>query len=213
MIFFTQCRMECITLLRHPWQSISLLSSAALFYIILHFGLPADAERTATLPALLFGTLIITLINTTSHAFDDDVHYGRIAHWHYGGLAHEWIIIAKNIAYLLILGLPLCLIFTGLLWLDHGAFSFSELTHIFTVICLSTFAIIPCGLFSAAMSITFPRNTLAATLLSLPFLISVIIFGAGSLSGDGNALLLLGAIGLVMPVLCCWLSGVLVKGC
>jgi ABC-type transport system involved in cytochrome c biogenesis permease component len=192
-----QLILEILSLLRHPWQLVSLACSAVTMMLLLHFGMPAAADSSAATPAFLLGVLVITLTNLTQSAFTEDAREGRIAHWHTSRFSLEWMVACKFLAYLLCTGIPMGALFTFLA--ANG--DFSSLTNTARILLLTVTAIIACGLLSGALSICFASNQLMAYLLTLPFLFSIVIFAAPALAGSKvDATLLLATALLLTPV-------------
>ncbi len=196
--------------LRTPSNIIALGTQATLLFALIRFGMPADAQTSQSLPALLLGAMTISLLHIASGLFDEDVHQGRIAHWHYSSLSFEWIILVKYMVALLCYGIPLAIIFSALLMLQQGN-SFST-RHLAIFLC-SASAIIACGCFSAAIKLLFNQHHFIGMMLMLPFLISVIIFSAPALQNIDISLAIPAAFAICFPLCSIMLSSIILRKC
>ncbi len=206
-------KVELRQLLRRPSHLVTLIASAVTMFLLLHFGVPAQAASEAILPALMLGALMIALMGLSYTAFQEDVREGRIAHWRTAPVTLAWIVVSKWLAYVLLAALPLALSFCLALCITTPSLV-SLWSYYLGVLLLCGTAVICCTLFSAAVSISFGEGQAAGTLLTLPFLFGIAIFAAEALAQPGEdrgALLLLCALTLLLIPLTCWLSALALR--
>jgi ABC-type transport system involved in cytochrome c biogenesis permease component len=205
--FLSLCAVEFARIIRNPSQIVALLAQAILMFVLIRFGMAADAEAQPALPALLLGALTISMLHLSSCMFDDDAHHGRIAHWHYSPLSFEWILLIKFLLMLLCYALPLAGIFSLLLMMQGQGGSATGYCIIF--LCASS-AIIACGMLSGAVKLLFDQHQTIGMLLMLPFLTSVMIFCASAL-GQGEQLLLPMVLAIGFPLCTILLSAIMLR--
>jgi heme exporter protein CcmB len=210
----THLYIELLMLVRQPWQVVSVMASALTMLMLLRFGIPASMSEAVLLPAFVLGVSIITLISTTAHAFSEDARAGRIAHWLVGRLSVEWVVVSRFLAYLLAIGLPMVVLFVAVMHFRHDDTSGLTSGYAIAVLLMVMASTIACGLLGGALSVCFHGGGMLATLTTLPFLFSVLIFAAPLLGAYTEAtMFLLLATTLFLVPLCCFATARVLRVC
>jgi ABC-type transport system involved in cytochrome c biogenesis permease component len=198
-----QTMMEVRLLARSPAHFSTLCGAALTMYLLLRFGLPVRDVASA-IPTLLLAVFILSILHVTQESFIQDATLDRLSQWYLARLSMEWMVVSRWLAHIVITALPLVICFTGVMWVEMGQGRALYAGVIFMEVAAIAIA---CGLMTGALVLCFHAASGLAQLLSLPFLFSVVIFAAQTLSGAGNeAAQWVHALTMLLTPLLWWLT-------
>lgn len=172
----------CATHIRLAWRGgHSGLALAFLFIAItlLPFGLGPELKLLRALaPGLLWVVLVMTVLVTLDRLFQEDFEDGTLDRYIGLALPLEMVVLAKLLGHYVAVILPL-LVFVpvaGLLLNIAPA----HVPGLMLALVAGTPALVLLGGIGASLAVSVKRGGLLSVLLSLPFYVPVMIFGAGA---------------------------------
>lgn len=175
-------RAICATHIRLAWRGgHSGLALAFLFIAItlLPFGLGPELKLLRALaPGLLWVVLVMTVLVTLDRLFQEDFEDGTLDRYISLALPLEMVVLAKLLGHYVAVIVPL-LVFVPVAGLllniapDH-------VPGLMLALLAGTPALVLLGGIGASLAVSVKRGGLLSVLLSLPFYVPVMIFGAGA---------------------------------
>ena len=174
-----------------------------LFFVmiaaIVPFAIGPDRVLLARLaPGLVWIAALLSMLLGLDRMFRADAEDGSLLGLRHAAIPLEVVVAAKLIAHWLVTALPLILatpLLAVLLSMELEAFVRTVLS-----LAVGTPALVGFGTIGAAVTVGLPRGGVLAAVLLVPLAVPVVIFGVGATGGAsaGAALLLLGALSLVV---------------
>lgn len=174
------------------------LAMAFLFIAVtlLPFGLGPELKLLRALaPGLLWVVLVMSVLVTLDRLFQEDFEDGTLDQLSGLDLALEAVILAKLVGHYLAIIVPLliCVPLAGLL-LNIAP---SHLPALMMALGLGTPALVLLGGIGAALAVSVQRGGLLSVLLTLPFYVPVMIFGAAASKGALEGAVPMATLGIV----------------
>ncbi len=192
-VFMAICRQHMLVAWRGGHTSLAV---AFLFIAVtlMPFGLGPELKLMRALaPGLLWVVLVMALLTSLDRLFQADYEDGALDQLVLMPLALELAVLAKLLGHFGALVVPLILAIpvAGLLLNIAPA----HLLGLMAAMALGAPALVLLGGFAAALAVSVRRGGLLSVLLSLPFYVPVMIFGAAAsrdaLDGEVNAIRLI----------------------
>ena len=199
-VFWAICRQHAVL----AWRGGHTTLAVAFLFIgvtLMPFGLgPELALLQALAPGLLWVVLIMALLTSLDRLFQADYEDGSLDQMMLMPLPLEFVVLAKLLGHYIALVLPLLLAvpLAGLLLNLAPA----HLPMLLLAMLAGSPALVLLGGIGASLAVSVRRGGLLTVLLSLPFYVPVMIFGAGAsqqaLAGeiDETRLAILGLLSL-----------------
>lgn len=192
----------CRTHMRLAWRGgHSGLALAFLFIAItlLPFGLGPELKLLRALaPGLLWVVLVMTVLVTLDRLFQEDFEDGSLDQLIGVSLPLEMVVLAKLLGHYLAVIVPL-LIFVPLAGLLLNIAP-AHVPGLMLALLAGTPALVLLGGIGASLAVSVRRGGLLTVLLTLPFYVPVLIFGAGATQvalGGGMDMARLGVVALI----------------
>ena len=127
-------------------------------------------------PGVLWVAALLSSVLALEFLFRDDAQDGTLEQFALSGQSLTWLLFAKTVAHWLLTGLPLALIAP----LAGGALgvAFSATPGIVASLVLGTVSLSLIGAIGAGLTLGVKRGGVLLTLLTLPLVVPVLIFGA-----------------------------------
>jgi len=204
-------RRELRLALRQAGDSAVIVMFFVLATVLFPFGVGTEPGILARIaPGVVWVTALLAAMLSMERLFQSDFEDGSLEQLALTPLPLEATVLAKALAHWLTTGLPLIVVAPLLaVMLNMGADG--HLTLI-AAMALGTPAISLIGTIGAALTLGARRGGVLLSLLVLPLVIPVLIFGAGAVEAalSGMAvqphLIMLGGITLATLALCPWAS-------
>jgi heme exporter protein B len=177
------------------------LALAFLFIAItlLPFGLGPELKLLRALaPGLLWVVLVMTVLVTLDRLFQEDFEDGSLDQLIGVSLPLEMVVLAKLLGHYLAVIVPL-LIFVPLAGLLLNIAP-AHVPGLMLALLAGTPALVLLGGIGASLAVSVRRGGLLTVLLTLPFYVPVLIFGAGATQvalGGGMDMARLGVVALI----------------
>ncbi len=204
-LFLAQWRREMALAWRRRGRFLQPLLFYMLVMLLFPLAMDPDPVRLETLaPALLWVTALLAALLAPAMLFSSDYEEGCIELWITGGMPLAWLILAKLLAYTVIVSLPL-IVASPLL---GGWFGLSDasLRVLFLSMALGVPALCLIGSLGAALTLSLPRGGILLALIVLPLYIPVLMFGAGAVTAASQGHSVIAALTLLGGMLLLTLS-------
>ena len=195
--------------LRQPGDTVMVLMFFVLATVLFPFGIGPEANILGRIAAgVVWVTALLAAMLSLERMFQSDFEDGSLELLVLMPMPLELTVLAKAIAHWLTTGLPLLVaapVLGMMLNLDHAG-----LATLCATMALGTPIISLIGAVGAGLTLGARRGGVLLSLLVLPLVIPVLIFGAGAvdaaISGFGarQHVMLLGGLLLAAGVLCPW---------
>lgn len=175
------------------------------------FAVGPDARLLArTGGGVIWIAALLAAILPLDRLVEPDIEQGFFDQWALRGLAEEWVIVVRVLAHWLSFGPPLMLAAlpaAALLGIDGAALRTVELG-----LAAGTPGLAALGVLVAALTAGLRGGAALAGLLVIPLAVPLLIFGAGSLSANGESgLALTGAVSLVLLAITPFAAGAAIR--
>jgi heme exporter protein B len=202
--------------LRKRGQLVQPLAFFAIVTTLFPLSISPELARLREIASgvLWVGALLASLL-ALEFLFRDDAHDGTLEQYALSGQSLTWLVFAKTTAHWLLTGVPLALM-APLAGIALGV-PYAALPGIIAPIALGTLVLSLIGAIGAALTLGVRRSGVLLTLLTLPLVMPVIIFGAQAtdlaIRGAGFAapLYLLGAMAVLAVTLAPLAAGAAVR--
>jgi heme exporter protein B len=162
---------------------------------------PQLSQLRDVAPGALWVAALLSSLLALEFLFRDDAHDGTLEQYALSGQSLMWLLLAKTAAHWLLTGLPLALM-GPLAALSLGA-PVSAVPAVIASVAIGSIALSLIGSIGAALTLGVRRSGALQSLLTLPFSMPVLIFGARAtelaIKGEGYSapLYLLGAMAVL----------------
>lgn len=175
------------------------------------FAVGPDARLLArTGGGVIWIAALLAAILPLDRLVEPDIEQGFFDQWALRGLAEEWVIVVRVLAHWLSFGPPLMLAAlpaAALFGIDGAALRTVELG-----LAAGTPGLAALGVLVAALTAGLRGGAALAGLLVIPLAVPLLIFGAGSLSANGESgLALTGAVSLVLLAITPFAAGAAIR--
>jgi heme exporter protein B len=159
---------------------------------------PEKSQLRVVAPGVVWVAALLASLLALEFLYRDDSHDGSLEQYALSGQSLTWLLFAKTMAHWLLTGAPLAVMGPLAAW-AFGA-PMSSLPGVLASVALGSIALSLIGSIGASLTLGVRRSGVLLSILTLPFVIPVLIFGARAtqlaIAGSDYtaALQLLGAI-------------------
>lgn len=207
--FVLVLRRDLTLAVRRPNQWVQPLAFFAVVTLLFPLGYTPELSKLRVIaPGVLWVSALLAAMLALESLFRDDADDGTLEQLVLSGQPLAWLVLAKTLAHWLITGLPLTLMAP---WLGIAlGVPLAALPGILSSLALGTVCLSVLGAMGAGLTLGLRRGGVLLSLLVLPLVVPVLVFGARatelamqgeSLTGPLSLLGALAALGVTMAPL------------